>query len=216
MSLIKAHRSRSLSHTALEREGLACHVLKVRRCELYTDAADLQLRISVVSCRRHLDILLERLRIRLLKLLQLRRPCQRADDVDIDAVLCPFGGRHARQSADSFLGGSVSALSEIAEQSRGGYSRCLEGHFYAKYNRFGYGDCADEGELMDRIRELYENTILPAVPKGLCGCIYTQLSDVEDETNGLYTYDRKICKVTKADFRELGRKLDEAMKAQNK
>lgn len=98
----------------------------------------------------------------------------------------------------------------------GGYSRCLEGHFYAKYNRFGYGDCADEGELMDRIRELYENTILPAVPKGLCGCIYTQLSDVEDETNGLYTYDRKICKVTKADFRELGRKLDEAMKAQNK
>ena len=43
-----------------------------------------------------------------------------------------------------------------------------------------------------------------------------QLSDVEDETNGLYTYDRKICKVTKADFRELGRKLDEAMKAQNK
>ena len=29
------------------------------------------------------------------------------------------------------------------------------------------------------------------------GTIYTQVSDVEDETNGLLTYDRKICKVDK-------------------
>lgn len=31
--------------------------------------------------------------------------------------------------------------------------------------------------------------------KGLCGCVYTQWSDIEDEINGIYTYDRKINKL---------------------
>lgn len=38
------------------------------------------------------------------------------------------------------------------------------------------------------------------IKAGLCGSIYTQLSDVEDEINGLYTYDRKICKVNKEEM----------------
>lgn len=33
--------------------------------------------------------------------------------------------------------------------------------------------------------------------KGLCGCVYTQWSDIEDEINGIYTYDRKINKLEK-------------------
>ena len=37
--------------------------------------------------------------------------------------------------------------------------------------------------------------VLPAIPKGLCGSIYTQVSDVEDEINGLVTYDRKVEKM---------------------
>ena len=31
--------------------------------------------------------------------------------------------------------------------------------------------------------------------QGLCAAIYTQVSDVEDEINGLLTYDRKVCKL---------------------
>jgi hypothetical protein len=31
--------------------------------------------------------------------------------------------------------------------------------------------------------------------KGLAAAVYTQLSDIEDEVNGLLTYDRKVCKV---------------------
>ena len=31
--------------------------------------------------------------------------------------------------------------------------------------------------------------------EGLCGAVYTQVSDIEEETNGLLTYDRKVCKV---------------------
>ena len=41
---------------------------------------------------------------------------------------------------------------------------------------------------------LYRESILPAVEKGLCAAIYTQVSDVEDEVNGLMTYDRRVVK----------------------
>ena len=61
------------------------------------------------------------------------------------------------------------------------------------------------------MKRLYEETILPGIPKGLCGCIYTQLSDVEDEVNGFYTYDRKVCKVDPEEMREIAGNLLEAM-----
>lgn len=92
----------------------------------------------------------------------------------------------------------------------GGYSRQIPGHFFAKYAQFGYGSCADEKELTQRIEDLYEEAVLPAVPKGVCGCIYTQLSDVEDEINGLYTYDRRVCKVEKAGMLRIRQRLEEA------
>ena len=44
---------------------------------------------------------------------------------------------------------------------------------------------------------MYEKMVLPGIKKGVCGCIYTQVSDVEDEINGLYTHDRYVCKVEK-------------------
>lgn len=49
--------------------------------------------------------------------------------------------------------------------------------------------------------------ILPGIPKGVCGCIYTELSDVEDEVNGIYTYDRKVCKVDKEKMLQLIEKI---------
>ena len=61
-----------------------------------------------------------------------------------------------------------------------------------------------------RIKKLYDETILPAIPGGLCGCIYTQLSDVEDEVNGFYTYDRKVCKVEPEVMKEIAERLEEA------
>ena len=93
----------------------------------------------------------------------------------------------------------------------GGYSCRVPGHTYAKYASFGYGECADGARLTERISDFYRETILPAIPKGVCGCIYTQLSDVEDEVNGLYTYDRKVCKVEKEAMKDIKRKLDETV-----
>ncbi len=94
----------------------------------------------------------------------------------------------------------------------GGFSYRVPEHFYAKYASFGYGECIDSQELTGRIRRLYEESILPAIPEGVCGCIYTQLSDVEDEVNGLYTYDRKVCKVDRKAIGDIRRKLDAAVK----
>ena len=94
----------------------------------------------------------------------------------------------------------------------GGYSMAVEGHYYSKYNTYGYGGSDDAAKLTEDILSLYDVMILPAAPKGMCGCIYTQLSDVEDEINGLYTYDRKVCKVEKEKMLEMAKKLQEAVK----
>ena len=62
-------------------------------------------------------------------------------------------------------------------------------------------------KLTEDILELYDVMILPAVSKGMCGCIYTQLSDVEDEINGMYTYDRQVCKVNKEKLQKLSERI---------
>ena len=89
----------------------------------------------------------------------------------------------------------------------GGYTRSIEGHTYSKNANYGYGRTNSEAELTDRIIHMYEKMIRPGIPKGVCGCVYTQVSDVEEEINGLYTYDRKVCKVNKERMRELAETL---------
>ena len=77
----------------------------------------------------------------------------------------------------------------------GGYTLNLSGHSYDKKKKYGYGTAASRIELYEKIKMLYREELLPAVSKGLCGVIYTQLSDVEEEINGLLTYDRKELKL---------------------
>lgn len=89
----------------------------------------------------------------------------------------------------------------------GGFTRAIEGHCYNPEKSYGYGKADDEEALTGMIEEMYRKMILPGIPKGVCGCIYTQLSDVEDEVNGLYTYDRKVCKVNKEAMRQLAEEM---------
>ena len=49
--------------------------------------------------------------------------------------------------------------------------------------------------------------MLPLIPRGLCAAVYTQVSDVEDETNGLLTFDRKEAKVRPEEFRDVSERL---------
>ena len=95
----------------------------------------------------------------------------------------------------------------------GGFSFSVEGHVFGKYAGFGYGECKSSEELTERIRARYEELLHDGIPKGVCGCVYTQLGDVEDEINGFYTYDRKVCKVDQEKMRELAEGLKQRMGA---
>ena len=78
----------------------------------------------------------------------------------------------------------------------GGYSYKPEGHVFNTEQTYGYGKYAEIDAFADAVERLYREQILPARKAGLCAAIYTQVSDVEDETNGLLSYDRKVCKLT--------------------
>ena len=79
-------------------------------------------------------------------------------------------------------------------------------HVYSE-KEFGYKIFKSENELNSAIERLYMKKLLPLIEKGLSACIYTQLSDVEEEINGLITFDRAKIKVNNELMRELNRKL---------
>ncbi len=76
----------------------------------------------------------------------------------------------------------------------GGYSHNIEGHVFNPHKTYGYKICKSQRELSDELDRLYTDEIIPLAKKGLCASVLTQLSDVEDETNGMLTYDRKELK----------------------
>ena len=82
----------------------------------------------------------------------------------------------------------------------GGFSYAVEQHIFNPSRAYGYGRCGAREELAARLVKVYREEILPAVERGLCATVYTQLSDVEDEINGILTYDRRVCKLLAEEF----------------
>ena len=106
--------------------------------------------------------------------------------------------RRAKMKND---GVRVLALTEF-----GGYSLSVEGHTFTD-KKFGY----KRFNSIDKLQVAYENLYLDEVislirEQGLCATVYTQLSDVEDEVNGLFTYDR-ILKFNPDKIREINDKV---------
>jgi len=96
----------------------------------------------------------------------------------------------------------ILALSEF-----GGYSLPVPGHA-ASDKPFGYKMFKTKEEYMDALAALYEKQILPCREnQGLSVAVYTQVSDVEDEINGILTYDRKVCKVDAARLKSINENL---------
>ena len=89
----------------------------------------------------------------------------------------------------------------------GGYALEVKGKTWSIFSSYGYGAFQDKASLTDAVKSLYEKMILPAIEKGVSGCVYTQLSDVEDEINGFYTYDRSVCKVDIPSIRAVAEKI---------
>ena len=84
----------------------------------------------------------------------------------------------------------------------GGYSMKIDGHVFDDEKEFGYKKFKNKQKLENALEKLYKNKVAPLIKKGLCACIYTQVSDVEEEINGLVTYDRKIIKVDEYKMKE--------------
>ena len=98
-------------------------------------------------------------------------------------------------------GNRIYILSEF-----GGYSYIEKGHSEAQ-ELYGYKKFTEKLELDAAINRLYDRLIYRKIRKGLSGCIYTQVSDVEDECNGLFTADRKMIKIDEKKMRRMNERL---------
>ena len=95
----------------------------------------------------------------------------------------------------------VSALTEF-----GGYSYKIEGHCGSDH-QFGYKFYKSKEEYNNALNDLYIKQLVPCIKKGFSAAVYTQLSDVEDEINGLVTYDRKVVKVDEEKIKRINQQI---------
>ncbi len=103
---------------------------------------------------------------------------------------------------------SPAVLSEF-----GGYSCNIEGHSFNSDKVYGYKICKTREDFTKDLEQLYLNEIILLIDKGLNATVLTQLSDIEDETNGILTYDRKIIKPNVFKMKEISEKLFEAFES---
>ncbi len=88
----------------------------------------------------------------------------------------------------------------------GGVNYKVEGHLWNEKGHFGY----EQSDSLEGLEAAYAGLIhqlRALVPGGLSGCVYTQTTDVEIETNGLMTYDRRVLKFDPARIRAINRRL---------
>ncbi len=88
----------------------------------------------------------------------------------------------------------------------GGYGLDLT-HGSSPEKKFSYRGFRTEKELTDAVIAMYRRDIFPAKRKGLSASVYTQLSDVEGELNGLVTFDRRQIKADEKRMKEMGDEL---------
>ncbi len=89
----------------------------------------------------------------------------------------------------------------------GGYSWNIKDHVWNAKRSFGYIMFPNSKKLSAAYKHLHDVQIVRLIKKGLCATVYTQVSDVEFEVNGIYSYDRKVLKVDKDTVIEVNKKL---------
>ena len=95
----------------------------------------------------------------------------------------------------------------------GGYAYAVADHLFNPDKAYGYKTCKSQAHFQTSVSELYITKVLPAIQRGLCAAIITQVSDVEDEINGMLTYDRKVCKADAEAMQQIARALQDAFAA---
>ncbi|MBQ8603288.1 MAG: hypothetical protein IJ410_00385 [Oscillospiraceae bacterium] len=89
----------------------------------------------------------------------------------------------------------------------GGYSYKVPDHSFNLDNEYGYKKFSSQADLSAGLQGMYMNDIVPAIKNGLNAAVLTQVSDVEDETNGLVTYDRQVIKVEEKAMQDMAQRL---------
>ena len=87
----------------------------------------------------------------------------------------------------------------------GGLVLPIKGHIIkgnSVYRKYSSPD-----KLIKAYQKMIERDVIANIPKGLSASIYTQLSDVEEETNGFVTYDREIVKVDTNIIKDINDKI---------
>ncbi len=92
----------------------------------------------------------------------------------------------------------------------GGYVYQIVQHCANPEKSYGYKTFDTREALAEGLRKVYLEKVVPLARVGLCAAIYTQVSDVEDETNGMLTYDRRVCKVHPEELADIARLLQQA------
>ena len=72
---------------------------------------------------------------------------------------------------------------------------CLVSGHAASQDAYGYHETGNREEFGEAFLKLLREEVLPLRKQGLAGAVYTQLSDIEEELNGLVTYDRRVVKL---------------------
>ena len=107
-----------------------------------------------------------------------------------------FCSRHVYFRKLKFRGDDrIGAITEC-----GGYGLELN---KGKGGSFSYRKAKDQADLEKQLTRLYRDELLPLKQEGLICCIYTQLTDVEQECNGLLTADRETIKIDAERMRRL-------------
>lgn len=88
----------------------------------------------------------------------------------------------------------------------GGFSMRIKGHTFNE-KMFGYKIYNSKNSLTKAYERLFNNVIIPQIKDGLSATVYTQLTDVEDELNGLLTYDRELQKIDVDKLKEINERI---------
>lgn len=93
----------------------------------------------------------------------------------------------------------------------GGLGFVQEGHTWANRKTWGYKNFKDTPSMQAKYDE-FIGMLKNLVPLGICGAVYTQTTDVENETNGIMTYDREVVKFDEEKLRQTNKSLIESLK----
>lgn len=96
------------------------------------------------------------------------------------------------------LKGRAAAITEY-----GGYNLLEKGHAWREDKEYGYKHFETREQLKSAYVSLINFQLRPLIPKGVSAAVYTQLTDVETEINGIITYDREVVKIDPEIMKEL-------------